>query len=350
MNKTVNKLEKISFVVISYNEEKNIKDCLDSLIALDYPKELYEIIVVDSSTDTTKEIVKSFKDVKLINSHERYVPIVRNKGINEAKYKFVAFADADCIVPAEWPRKIIPSFKNLKVAGVGGDAFPPPNSKFMGICIASTGVPAGGAIGFDSEFAGDESDIEFLGTGHSMFRKNILLEVGGFNENLIFGDEDNEICERIRGKDYILKYEPSAYIYHKTRENLRDFIKWSFRRGMGSIQLSQSSILKLLLNPFSFIWPLIFTLLLSYVIYSFSILQILFICIGLLLFSFFSIKLIMKKNIFPTGKKKIALLFKRRKKIGVNLIHIFLIILPLFYIDRTIMYIGSIYNSLTKQE
>ena len=41
----------ISVIIITYNEEKNIKDCLNSLPELDYPKDRCEVIVVDSSTD-----------------------------------------------------------------------------------------------------------------------------------------------------------------------------------------------------------------------------------------------------------------------------------------------------------
>jgi glycosyltransferase involved in cell wall biosynthesis len=54
-------MKSVSVVVITYNEEKNIDDCLKSLINQDYPKEAYEIIVVDVSNDKTAELASKYE-------------------------------------------------------------------------------------------------------------------------------------------------------------------------------------------------------------------------------------------------------------------------------------------------
>jgi len=340
------RLQNISFVVISHNEEKNIRDCMNSLIELDYPKDLYEIIVIDSSTDRTKEIVREYRTVKLINSDIKFFPVVRNIGLKTANYDLIAFIDADCVVPPDWIQKILPNFKDNKIAGVGGNAYPPLNSKFLGKCIAAIGKPAGGAIGFDSELGDCGNEAHFLGTGHSMFRKNILVEVGGFDEKLKHGDEDNELCERILDAGYILKYEPSSFLYHKPRETLKEFIKWSFKRGRGSYLANRVPLWKLVLNPFSILWIALFLLFSGYIIFNFRITEVLLTILSIIFSGLIFVKLLSYRGIFPTGREKIKLLIQRRKRIGVTLIHISFIILPLFFIDRLIMNLGGIYQFL----
>ena len=54
----------VSVVVVSYNSNKHIKECLDSLLDLDYPKNRYEILVVDGgSNDGTVNVVKEYKKI-----------------------------------------------------------------------------------------------------------------------------------------------------------------------------------------------------------------------------------------------------------------------------------------------
>jgi GT2 family glycosyltransferase len=329
----------VSIVVIAHNEEKNIEECLRSLILIDYPDNSYEIIVVDSSTDRTKEIVAHFDKVKLITVDDKGFSIKRNIGIREAKSNLIAFIDADCIVPSDWLKKIMNKISRPRIAAVASDVFPPPDSPFFGKHIACLGKPAGGAIGFDASFTRLPQGIDVVGTGHTLFKKSVLLEVGGFNEHerLKAGGEDREISQRIIDAGYILEYEPDTFIYHKTR-NVIGFLKWSFRHGISQnlFYHSHRNILSILGSPFSFLWPLLTILLLLYlpIQYSISILLVLFITLLL--------TVVLKKDILPSGRKKLKLLIERREKIGINIASIIFVVVPLFYIDRFIMQIGQL--------
>ena len=122
----------VSIVTISHNEENNIRDCLESLISLDYPNGYYEIIVVDSSEDRTKEIVSEYGNVRLIPSTHKQFSEKRNIGIRTARYELIAFIDADCIVPPDWLNKMLNKISDEKVAAVACDVFLPPNCSFLG--------------------------------------------------------------------------------------------------------------------------------------------------------------------------------------------------------------------------
>ena len=84
-------MKSVSIVVITYNEEKNISGCLSSLLNIDYPKNKYEILVIDASTDKTFDIASKFKNVKVIKSKEKGFAVQRNLGIKLSKNEFILF-------------------------------------------------------------------------------------------------------------------------------------------------------------------------------------------------------------------------------------------------------------------
>ena len=93
------KLSFVSVVVPMYNEELYIKNCLLSLISQDYPKDCYEIIVIDgNSKDNSKKIVeemqKKFPLIRIYNNSKRITTISFNVGINKAKGEIIIFIGA----------------------------------------------------------------------------------------------------------------------------------------------------------------------------------------------------------------------------------------------------------------
>lgn len=86
-----------SIVVVVRNEEKNIAKCLDSLIAQDFPRDKYEIIVVDgASGDKTGEICQGYP-IRLIRLDHGGISYQRNVGVEAANAPYIAFTDADCL-------------------------------------------------------------------------------------------------------------------------------------------------------------------------------------------------------------------------------------------------------------
>ena len=337
---------KISIIVISHNEERNIDECLESLLSLDYPKDSYEIIVVDSSNDRTRDIVRKYGGVRLVPSNHKGFSSKRNTGIREANYELIAFIDADCIAPPEWLSKMLPRIMLPEVAAVGCNAYPPPDAPFFGKCIACLGKPAAGAIGFDSEVAFLDRGVSYIGSGCSIFKKKILEQVGGFNERLSYGSEDVEISERIRDAHYILEYNADAFVYHKTRNTLKQFIKWAFRRGMSHFYTNNPDLAKIFFEPFSPFWLII----LAFAIVLLPIKYILpLIALGLIFSALFLVQLVQGKFhwLFPTGRNKLRLLFERRRSIGVNIGTILFFIIPLFYMDRFIINLAQLYCKIS---
>ncbi len=130
-------LPKVSIVVPVRNEEPNIATLLDSLLALNYPPELLQIIIVnDFSEDRTREIALSYSerfqcafevfdcvdepDGKLILKTR---PLAQ--GIDHATGDVVLMTDADCVVPPDWVRSMASYFTG-NVGMVCGTTLPDP--------------------------------------------------------------------------------------------------------------------------------------------------------------------------------------------------------------------------------
>jgi cellulose synthase/poly-beta-1,6-N-acetylglucosamine synthase-like glycosyltransferase len=330
----------VSIITISHNEEKNIRDCLDSLVSLEYSQSLYEIIVVDSSQDSTKEIVSGYKKVRLFESKHKEFSPKRNLGIKEARNEIIAFIDADCIVPSDWLQKMLQKISVRDVAAVASNAYPPPDSPFFGKLVACLGRPVGGAIGFDSYFRKLDRGISVVSTANTLFKKSALLEVGAFDEDSRFsaGGEDFDVSQKLLAAGYILEYQSDAFVYHKTRD-LKNFLKWSFRQGVAQNLHYQSDkkLLFLLFGPSSAIWLLLS--LISIIVLPAWIYQPMFVII-ILLFTF--MVAIKYKN--SSNQKKMKLLIKRRKRIKVSLFSIFFMVIPLFYLDKLVGNLGHLHS------
>ncbi len=88
-----------SIIIAARNEEHNISACLLSLIALKYPKDKYDITVVDDhSIDHTARMVSQYPEVSIITNQGRGKKNALHTGIHQAKHQFILSIDADCAV------------------------------------------------------------------------------------------------------------------------------------------------------------------------------------------------------------------------------------------------------------
>lgn len=114
----------ISVVIPSFNEEERIERCLLSLQKQDFPREEYEIIVVDGgSKDKTREIAEKYADVVFIQTSPK-VGGARNDGALRAKGDIIATTDADTILPPDWLKRIKSGFSNPDVVMLYGPVWP----------------------------------------------------------------------------------------------------------------------------------------------------------------------------------------------------------------------------------
>ena len=196
------KLPKVSIIVSAYNEESKIADTIDSLKEVDYPKELYEIIIInDGSKDKTRDIVNKYADGKNIifidNVKNKGKAACLNQGINIAKGKFIACMDADSVVSKEILKKTLPYFKNKKMGCVTVSVEVKKVNNFLQKIIHLEYILG---LSLFLRIFSFFNCIHVTPGPFSIYRKHLLDKIGGFDINNI--TEDLEIAYRIHKSGY----------------------------------------------------------------------------------------------------------------------------------------------------
>ena len=96
-----------SIIVPFYNKEKTIEECIKGLLDQEYPKDKYEIILVNNnSTDSSCLIISKYPSVKLIQEKTQGAYTARNSGIKASNGTYLVFSDADVATPKNWLNNI----------------------------------------------------------------------------------------------------------------------------------------------------------------------------------------------------------------------------------------------------
>lgn len=215
------KLPTVSIIVPAFNEEDKIKETIESLIAVDYPKNLLEIIIVnDGSKDRTDEIIEEYARRGEVIYIKNEVNLGKaeslNKGIKEAKSEFVACIDADTILKEDAIKKTIGYFNDKSVGAtiVRVKVRNPKNWLERLIDIEYTL-----GLGFYLKLFSFLNCLYLTPGQFSIYRKKVLLEIGGFDKDNIV--EDTEIAYRIQKANYKIKCSLSTYASTIVPNNLR---------------------------------------------------------------------------------------------------------------------------------
>lgn len=224
----------VSVVVPAYNEEETIGESIESLMAVDYPKGLYEIIVVnDGSTDKTAEIVKEYEKCGIVlidNKKNRGKSSSLNLGMKKAKGELVACMDADTIIKPDTIKKAIKHFDGSRVGAVIIQVNVKEPKNWLEKIID---VEYKMGLGFYLKIFSFLNCLYLTPGQCSIYRRDMLLEIGGFDEKSIV--EDMEIAYRIQKAHYKIRCCLSTEAYTKVPNNVRSLYHQRKRWYSGSI-------------------------------------------------------------------------------------------------------------------
>jgi glycosyltransferase AglE len=117
----VTQLPKVSVIIPVLNAERDIRVALTTLLAMEYPREQLEILVVDNgSTDRTREVVQEFPVTLLVEASAKNAYTARNAALTRMTGEVVAFTDGDCIIDRRWLRAAIDAMEREHADLVGG--------------------------------------------------------------------------------------------------------------------------------------------------------------------------------------------------------------------------------------
>lgn len=136
-----------TIVIPVLNEEKRISTCISALLNLDYPKDKYEILIVDNgSRDDSVKIIKSFEKnenpkLKLLFEPKAGITFARQRALDEARGTYYITTDADAIVPKNWLKNAKKVFeKDPEIVGITGPSYGNDADIFTNLLLAYGGL------------------------------------------------------------------------------------------------------------------------------------------------------------------------------------------------------------------
>jgi mycofactocin system glycosyltransferase len=218
----------VSVIIPVKNRPQDIRECLASLVSLDYPKDKVEVIVVnDGSTDSTGEVIRAF-DIKATHlTRSIGASACRNLAARDAKGDLLGFTDSDCVVHSRWLGELSPYFNDEKVGIVGGFVS---NFYHHSSLDRYEEVKSSLNMGLLPFRVEDQLSSAYVPSCNLIIRKKAFFEVNGFQEDLAVG-EDVDLCWRTRKLGYHLQYIPRGKIEHKHRNDLLPMLRRRYDYG-----------------------------------------------------------------------------------------------------------------------
>ena len=226
----------ISIIIAAHNEEKNIKNLLNSLFEQTYNNKKFEIIIIDDrSNDDTSNIILNYsnKNLKLIKIDK--TPIgwsnkkwALNSGINESKGDIILQTDADCIPNKHWITTMVNAFSDSNVGFVCGPAPLFSKNKIERLLQlennAQDAISAGGL----------QNELILSCTGRNLaFKKKIFSDINGYEciEHFESGDDDLLMQKIKKTTDYkiIFLIDENSSVNSYPPNSINQFIKQRLR-------------------------------------------------------------------------------------------------------------------------
>jgi cellulose synthase/poly-beta-1,6-N-acetylglucosamine synthase-like glycosyltransferase len=268
------KKKSVTVLITVKNCRETIKNCIDSLLKLNYKN--YKVYVVDAfSIDGTYEILKGYgKKIKL-ERHRGNPAQAYNYAIKKINTDFIAFTDGDCVVDRNWLKNLVSSFKSEEIGAVVGYCKTPKEVNFLQKLIG---------IELESRF---KKFPKFISRGPTMnlcVRTKIAKELK-FDERL-FISYDTDFGYRLTASGKKIVYQPKALVYHYHRSTWKSFFKQQLIYGkfVPLLYLKHKKMVKgdHISKPLMMIQPLIFSL--GILFFILSIFSQVFLMFGLLSF------------------------------------------------------------------
>jgi GT2 family glycosyltransferase len=241
----------ISIIIVNYNVQYFIEQCLNSIYGISDFDGKFEVIVVDNdSSDGSINLIKEkFEQVHLIENSENVgFSVANNQGIDIAKGKYVLLLNPDTIVEEHTLAKCFTEMESdTKIGALGVKmvdgaglflpeskrGFPSPMAsfyRFTGIYKLFPKSPKVNAY-YQGQIAVDEkAEVDILCGAFMFIRKKVLDQIGYLDEAFFMYGEDIDLSYRISQAGFKVLYFPDTTIIHFKGESTRkDSIKYTRR-------------------------------------------------------------------------------------------------------------------------
>jgi glycosyltransferase involved in cell wall biosynthesis len=232
-----------SIIIPTYNRPRQLTECLQALTQLDYPRDRFEVLIVDDEgTVFLEPIVSSFTDrlqVTLLVQPHSGPATARNTGVAQAQGRYVVFTDDDCTPAVDWLRALEThllaspedAVAGLTVNALAHNPYAVASQHLISFLLAYHRV--------------DASRVRFWTTSNLTLPIEKFRLVGGFDATFPFpGGEDSELCLRWLAEGFHIRHAPTVRVSHAHHMNFRAFCWQHFHYGRGAGRLRQVAALR----------------------------------------------------------------------------------------------------------
>ena len=233
MNRLPSRRVDFSIIVPTYGRPGQLAACLDSLVRLRYPRDRFEVIVVDDGSPIALDAViaslHSRLNVSLLKQPHAGPAAARNRGAAQAKGDFLAFTDDDCTPASNWLEKLGARFEAEPQCAVGGSTV---NGLPANVYAEASQMLSSYLYDY---YNADPIRAGFLTSNNIAFPAERFRAIGGFDESFRgAAAEDRDICDRWLHAGYGIIFAPEAVVYHFHELTLRAFWRQHYGYGRGA--------------------------------------------------------------------------------------------------------------------
>ncbi|MFQ5923550.1 MAG: sugar transferase, partial [Anaerolineales bacterium] len=215
---------KISVIIPVRDPEATFPDCLASLRNQTMASGEYEVIVVDDGSQDGFGSLAAEAGARVVHQCQLGPAAARNMGARIARGDLLVFTDADCVPATDFLDRLAASFDDRQVIGAKG-AYRSSQDGW---------VPRFVQAEYEHKYdrMSRNGRIDFVDTYAAAYRREILLENGGFDETFPAPSvEDQELSFRLARKGYRLAFVPDAIVFHRHNEALLTYLRRKFGIG-----------------------------------------------------------------------------------------------------------------------
>lgn len=249
-----------SIVIPTHNRPSALARCLAALAQLDYPRDQFEILVVDDGSQCPlNETLAPFNQTKisLLTQVRRGPAAARNAGAARASGIFLAFTDDDCVPAPNWLTVLESRLHALPGCAVGGETH---NALTENVYSVASQLLIHYLYAYYNR---DPHHARFIASNNFALPRAQFEELGGFDEAFPFaGAEDRDFCSRWLARGNPLFFAPDARVDHAHELSLIPFLEQHVRYGQGAWHfhraLASRASEPVRVEPFGFYRNLIF--------------------------------------------------------------------------------------------
>jgi cellulose synthase/poly-beta-1,6-N-acetylglucosamine synthase-like glycosyltransferase len=212
----------VSIIIPTFNGASRITNCLDALSIQTEGRDVEILVVNDGSTDTTLEVVGRYSHVALINQANRGPAAARNHGAAVAKGTILLFTDDDCVPTPNWLSAMTDPFNDQAVIGVKG-VYRTRQQSLIARFVQ---------VEYEDRYRlmNGHPSIDFVDTYSAGFRRDHFLEMNGYDTSFpVACAEDAELSYRMSARGWLMRFVPSAVVYHTHPDTLWGYLKKKYK-------------------------------------------------------------------------------------------------------------------------